>query len=156
MTPKSLLRHPHVVSTLEEFTRGRFERVLPDENSDAKQVKRVLLCSGKIFLELAQARAEMERDDVAILRVEQLYPVAEEYLQQKLAGYADGTPVFWVQEEPENMGAWRYMRIRFGESLFGRLPLRVVSRPASASPATGSASSHKVEQRKILDEAFGD
>ena len=156
MTPKSLLRHPRVVSSLNEFTTGRFERVLADGGVDSNAVKRVLLCSGKICYELAQAREDKKRDDVAIVRVEQLYPLAAEYLQAALKDYADGTPVFWVQEEPENMGAWRYLRVRFGEKLFGRLPFAAISRPASASPATGSTSCHKLEQQRIVDAAFGD
>jgi 2-oxoglutarate dehydrogenase E1 component len=98
----------------------------------------------------------MQGADVAIVRVAQLYPLADEYLQEALADYAAGTPVFWVQEEPLNMGAWRYLRVRFGENLFGRLPFAVISRPASASPATGSTSRHKLEQQKILDEALGE
>ena len=156
MTPKSLLRHPRVVSPLEEFANGRFERVLADGRVDAAAVRRVLLCSGKIYYDLAQAREDTRRSDVAIVRVEQLYPLAPERLEAALKDYADGTPVFWVQEEPENMGAWRHMRVCFGEKLFGRLPFAGIYRPASASPATGSTSSHKLEQQAIVDEAFGD
>jgi 2-oxoglutarate dehydrogenase E1 component len=154
MTPKSLLRHPRVVSPLDAFVAGRFERVLGDHSIEPKSARRVLLCSGKIYYELAQAREEKKRGDVAILRVEQLYPLADEYLRAALQDYADETPVFWVQEEPENMGAWRYMRVRFGEQLFGRLPFQGIFRAASASPATGSASCHKLEQQAILDEAL--
>jgi 2-oxoglutarate dehydrogenase E1 component len=86
--------------------------------------------------------------------VEQLYPLRENTLQAALEPYADGTPAYWVQEEPENMGAWRYMRIHFGEKLAGRLPFSRISRPASASPATGSASSHRLEQQQIIETAF--
>jgi 2-oxoglutarate dehydrogenase E1 component len=93
---------------------------------------------------------------VAIVRVEQLYPLADKHLEETLKVYADGTPTFWVQEEPDNMGAWRFIRHHMGDSLFGRLPFAGISRPASASPATGSASSHKLEQQKIIDDAFGE
>jgi 2-oxoglutarate dehydrogenase E1 component len=154
MTPKSLLRHPRVVSPLDEFVHGRFERVLADGSVDGKAVDRVLLCSGKIYYELAQAREEKKRGNVAIVRVEQLYPLAAERLQEALQDIAAGTPVFWVQEEPENMGAWRYLLVRFGEKLFGRLPFAGIFRPASASPATGSTSCHKLEQQMIVDAAF--
>jgi 2-oxoglutarate dehydrogenase E1 component len=156
MTPKSLLRHPRVVSPLEEFIQGRFERVLADGSVEAAAARRVLLCSGKIYYDLTQARDDKKRSDVAIVRVEQLYPLAPGRLEAALKDYADGTPAFWVQEEPENMGAWRHMRVCFGEKLFGRLPFSGISRPASASPATGSTSSHKLEQQAIVDEAFGD
>jgi 2-oxoglutarate dehydrogenase E1 component len=154
MTPKSLLRHASTVSSLEDLARGTFERILPDGRKKPKTTSRVLLCSGKIFYELEQARRDLGRDDVAILRVEQLFPLREKTLQAALAPYADGTPAYWVQEEPENMGAWRYMRIHFGEKLAGRLPFSRISRPASASPATGSASSHRIEQQQIIETAF--
>jgi 2-oxoglutarate dehydrogenase E1 component len=153
MTPKSLLRHPRVVSSLEDLGRGGFERVLPDAGG-GKKARRVLMCSGKIFHELAARREELERDDVAIVRLEQLYPLRKDTLRKALAGYRDGTPVIWVQEEPENMGAWRFLRTEFGERLFDRHPLSHVSRPASSSPATGSASSHKLEQARLLNQAF--
>lgn len=154
MTPKSLLRHPRVLSELEEFTEGRFQRVLPDVTVDAQNVKRILLCAGKVYYDLEKEREELGRNDVAIIRLEQLYPLSDEALQAALAPYADGTPAFWVQEEPENMGAWRYLRVTFGNALYDRLPFSGISRPASASPATGSASSHKLEQAELLKAAF--
>jgi hypothetical protein len=116
-TPKSLLRHPKVVSTLEDCARGRFQRVLPD-TVEPRAVKRVLLCSGKVYHELAAHREDPRREDVAIVRLEQLYPLRDELLERALAPYPDATPVFWVQEEPENMEAWRYLRGRF-DALFG-------------------------------------
>ena len=155
LTPKSLLRHPRVVSNLEDLAQGRFQRILPDSRKDPESTSRVLLCSGKIFYELDQARQDNGRNDVAILRVEQLYPLAAETVKEALSPYPDGTPVYWVQEEPENMGAWRYWYVRFGEKIAGRWPLSRISRLASASPATGSASSHKLEQQEIIDKAFG-
>ena len=119
-------------------------------------MRRVLLCSGKVYYELAAARAEREADDIAIVRIEQLYPLPEDELQEVLAPYADGVEVRWVQEEPVNMGAWVFLRFRLGGRLFGRLPFRRVTRPESASPATGSAASHRLEQARLLDEAFAD
>jgi 2-oxoglutarate dehydrogenase E1 component len=157
MTPKSLLRHPRVVSSLEECAKGTFQRVIRDpRRNEAERFERVILCSGKIYYELEQQRDKVGRNDVAILRIEQLYPLPEEILRLVLASYPDGTPVFWVQEEPENMGAWHYLQAKFGEKLFNRLPFAVVSRPESASPATGSGSSHKREQEQLLAAAFGD
>jgi 2-oxoglutarate dehydrogenase E1 component len=157
LTPKSLLRHPKSVSPLDELANGQFQRIIPDEPPDAAaKIQRVLLCSGKIYFELLEQREKLKRNDVAILRVEQLYPLSDEVLQSALAKYADGTPVFWVQEEPANMGAWYDFRVRFGERLCGRWPFAGVSRPASASPASGSANAHKREQAAVLAQAFGE
>ncbi|MEP0842694.1 MAG: 2-oxoglutarate dehydrogenase E1 component, partial [Phycisphaerae bacterium] len=156
MTPKSLLRHPQAVSSLAELAGGRFERILPDRQARPEQVRRILLCSGKVYYDLQQEREKRDRQDVAIVRVEQLYPLSEKTLAAVLEPYADGTPAVWVQEEPQNMGAWSYMRLRFGEALAGRLPFSGVYRPPASSPATGSASSHKLEQRYVIEKAFGD
>jgi 2-oxoglutarate dehydrogenase E1 component len=154
MTPKSLLRHPRVRSSLTELADGGFRRVIPDTNSQRENVRRVLLCSGRIYYDLEKFREQHEREDVAIVRVEQLYPLREEHLTPALDPYLDGTSVFWVQEEPENMGAWRHIFLTFGERLFGRLPLSGITRPAAASPATGSHTSHEREQQEILERAF--
>lgn len=158
MTPKSLLRHPKSVSTLDELAKGRFQRIIPDElpAAAAPGIKRVLLCTGKIYFELVEQREKSKRDDVAVLRVEQLYPLSDELLQSVLAEYRDGTPVFWVQEEPQNMGAWYDFRVRFGDRISGRWPFDGICRPASASPATGSAKAHKREQAALIAQAFGE
>lgn len=153
-TPKSLLRHPKVSSPLEDLARGHFQRVLPDTTAEAGAVKRVLLCSGKVYYDLVAFREEHQRKDIAILRLEQLYPLRADLLEMALTPYHEGTPVCWVQEEPENMGAGRYLHGRFGESLSGRWPLSRVSRPASASPATGSGHAHKQEQKEVVERAF--
>ncbi len=157
MSPKSLLRHPKVTSTLDECATGEFQRVIADTAGlDPKKVNRILLCSGKIYYELEQKRADLQRDNVAILRIEQLYPLAKNALKERLSIYADRTPVFWVQEEPENMGAWRFLRIHFGEQLIDRFPWAGICRQSAASPATGSSSSHRLEQEKLMSAAFGD
>ena len=157
MTPKSLLRHPRSVSSLEDLAGGRFQHLIADEQRQAgESVERILLCSGKVYFELAEQRAKLKREQVAIIRIEQLYPLASEALQTALAGYRAGTPVFWVQEEPENMGAWYYLRVRFGDRLFDRLPFAGISRPASASPGTGSAKAHKLEQAQLIARALGE
>jgi 2-oxoglutarate dehydrogenase E1 component len=154
LTPKSLLRNPEAVSPLEEFTKGRFQRLLGDADVPAAKTNQILLCSGKLFYELAAVRKERGRTDTAILRVEQIYPLADAALEGLLQPYKSGTPVTWVQEEPENMGAWPYLRARFGATLLGRHPFFVASRPGAATPASGAASSHKMEQERLLAAAF--
>ena len=122
MTPKSLLRDPRAVSTLQQCAAGKFERVLADP-MESKNVRRVLLCAGKIFYELLQQREAVKREDVAIIRLEQLYPFPETALQSALAPYPGGTQALWVQEEPENMGAWRCLRVAFWGKLVWQIPL---------------------------------
>ncbi|HWI56149.1 MAG TPA: 2-oxoglutarate dehydrogenase E1 component, partial [Bacillota bacterium] len=157
ISPKSLLRHPKVVSSLDECANGSFQRILPDVLArPGDQIRRILLCTGKLYYELAEHREAAKRDDVAILRLEQLYPLRLEQLQQALAGYSPGTPVCWAQEEPANMGAWTFLRMRFGEILFGHFPFSGVMRPPAATPATGSHRRHKQEQSEIIARAFGE
>jgi 2-oxoglutarate dehydrogenase E1 component len=155
-TPKSLLRHPLATSSMEDLANGRFHRVLPDELATrSKKVGRVILCSGKLYYDLVKHRQDTGREDVAIVRLEQLYPLPKKSLLAALDPYPDGISLVWAQEEPENMGAWTYLRVRLGERVFGRWPLSVVARDESASPATGSASSHRMEQQEIIQKAFG-
>lgn len=155
MTPKSLLRHALAVSSLDELAGGRFRRILPDDVRRDRPPRRVLLCSGKIYYELWQERKNRQAErDIAIVRFEQLYPLSEEAVTQALAQYPDGTSLLWVQEEPENMGAWRYLRCSPLSRAFERFDFRGIYRPASPSPATGSHTLHKIEQRKLLDAAL--
>ncbi|HEY1955731.1 MAG TPA: 2-oxoglutarate dehydrogenase E1 component [Polyangiaceae bacterium] len=153
MTPKSLLRHKEAVSPLADFSNGKFQRVIPDD-LDPSKVKRVLLCSGKVYYDLLDARRKLAREDVAIVRLEQLYPLNEE-LPKALERYADGTPLVWVQEEPSNMGAWYFLNARLRDVIGERLPLSLASRVESASPATGSKASHYLEQKMLIEVAFG-
>ncbi|WXA88271.1 2-oxoglutarate dehydrogenase E1 component [Pendulispora rubella] len=153
-TPKSLLRHPEAISTVDDLATGSFQRVIPDASVDPKQTKRVLLCTGKVYYDLVKTRRDLKRDDVAIVRLEQLYPL-NVTLKEALAPYPDGTPLVWVQEEPRNMGAWYFLNARLREFITDRLPLSLVSRVESASPATGSKASHDLEQRMLMDAAFG-
>ncbi len=156
MTPKSLLRHPKAVSSLEDCATGSFERILQDtQDKSADQVHRIILCTGKIYYELEEHRLETRNDHVAIIRLEQLYPLPTEPLKTALAPFRDGTQVFWVQEEPVNMGAWPYLRVQFGDRLFERFPFAGIARPASATPATGSFRRHKQEQQELIEQAFG-
>jgi 2-oxoglutarate dehydrogenase E1 component len=157
ITPKSLLRHPRARSSLDELAAGRFQRILPDSSAKpAGSIQRALLCAGKIYYELEAHREEAAREDVAIIRLEQLFPFRSELLEQALGPYPAGIPVCWVQEEPENMGAWNFMRIRLGETLFGRFPLAGITRALSASPAAGSHRRDKQEQAELIARAFGE
>jgi len=128
--------------------------VLADPSVDPAVVTKVLMCSGKIYYELVARREELGRKDVAIVRIEQFYPLPTALVAEALEGYRPGVPVAWVQDEPHNMGAWRHLRARFGAKLLARYPFSVVCRSESASPATGSGNAHKLEQQEILEKAF--
>ena len=157
MSPKSLLRNPAAVSPIDELTGGRFHPVLSDGTiADPAAVRRVLLCSGKVFYDLAEARASRRTADVALVRVEQLYPLNTAELREALAPYPASAEVLWVQEEPRNMGAWPYLRDALGEAVRGfDARTSVVARPASPSPASGSATRHKLVQQALVEEALG-
>jgi 2-oxoglutarate dehydrogenase E1 component len=154
MTPKSLLRSPRAVSKVQEFSQGRFQRIIADAREEPHATDRVILCTGKIYYELEQRRKELLRENVAILRLEQLYPLSERELRGHLEPYPARAPVVWVQEEPENMGAWPYLSLRFGNTLFGTHDFKAICRERAASPATGSARLHKQQQLHILSEAL--
>ena len=150
-TPKSLLRAPKCVSPIEDFTNGTFQEVIDDNYADAKKVKRVLFCSGKLYYELLEKQQADERKDVAIVRIEQLYPTPEQQMLKIKAKYSKATDFIWVQEEPENMGAWPYMCRRFRKS---ELQLDVVSRNEGSSTATGFAKQHASQQLYVISKAF--
>ena len=158
-TPKSLLRRREVGSSLAELAGGRYQQVLPDpsvaSDADRAKVRRVLLCAGKVFYDLDAHRQETGVHDHAILRMEQFYPAPKQELDAALAAFPVDAEVRWVQEEPRNMGAWSYLRLNFGFLMGGR-PLSGVYRPQSASPATGSPTSHKLEQQQLMEAAFAD
>ncbi|MCM2255573.1 MAG: 2-oxoglutarate dehydrogenase E1 component [Vicinamibacteria bacterium] len=154
MSPKSLLRHPLAVSPLDEFAQGRFWRVIGDPVVDASATRHVLLCSGKVYYDLAKARDERGANDTAVVRLEQLYPLPEAELQSVLDRYPTAR-LTWVQEEPANMGAWGFLRLNLSPAAIGGRSLAAVARAESASPATGSGASHKAEQALLLDQAFG-
>jgi len=155
MTPKSLLRHPKVVSDLGELSTGTYKRFLGDTDADPAKVKRILMCTGKVYYELLEHRAKLERHDVAILRMEQLYPLRKAELAALLDAYSGEAPIYWVQDEPRNMGTWPYLRGRYCRKLLGR-SLVGVTRPYSSSPATGSRAAHQMEQDRLLAQAFED
>ncbi|MFD2874330.1 2-oxoglutarate dehydrogenase E1 component [Mucilaginibacter ximonensis] len=152
-TPKSLLRAPKCVSPLADFTDGGFKEVIDDANADAKKVKRVLFCSGKIYYDLLEKQTADERKDVAIVRLEQLYPTPVQQIEAIRAKYNKATDFIWVQEEPENMGAWPYLwrKSRTEEAL--RFD-DVISRSESASTATGFAKQHAAQQLYLITKAF--
>jgi 2-oxoglutarate dehydrogenase E1 component len=146
-SPKSLLRSPKVASPLADFTKGKFKEVIEDDYAVAKSVKKVLLCTGKVYYDLQEAQEKDKRKDVAVIRVEQLHPFPKKQLDAIFKKYS-GAKLVWVQEEPENMGAWTYMLRASG------LDLQLVSRKASPSPATGFSKIHKAEQAEIVSKAF--
>ncbi len=159
MTPKSLLRHPKCVSPPEELTDGGVQAVIPAETNPADTTRHIL-CSGKVYYDLIKALEDDDRrDDIAITRLEQFYPFPKKELQDELERYADAEETVWVQEEPQNMGAWSFVRPRLDdllEAVHGPCEQRIqyVGRPASASPATGSAKVHDREQAQLVGEAL--
>ena len=157
MSPKSGLRHEMAVSSIEDFGPGtRFQEVLDDPTvEDASKVKRVLLCSGKVYFDLAKHQQEHERSDVAIIRLEQLFPLPQQQLRDLVQRY-QGAEFIWVQEESRNAGAWSYLSEQFlyNERLGLELKLRYVGRPATASPATGYKPVHTREQEELVERAF--
>jgi 2-oxoglutarate dehydrogenase E1 component len=157
-SPKSLLRHRLAVSSVADFTSGRFQLVLADPGLNGTPlrpdaVKRVILCSGKVFYDLYQARADRGIEDTAIVRMEQLYPLPVDELKAELAKYPNAEDFSWVQEEPANQGAWSFVALNLLEHLEG-VRLRRISRPAAAAPAVGSAKLHDAEQAALLEAAL--
>jgi 2-oxoglutarate dehydrogenase E1 component len=153
-TPKSLLRHKLVVSPVADFTSGGFAPVLPDPGRpDPTAVKRVLFCSGKVFYDLLAARDERGLTDVALIRLEQLYPLPVDEVRAVLASYPGAEDYVWVQEEPANQGAWSFIALNLLEHLDG-VRLRRISRPSAAAPAVGSTRTHEAEQAAIIDAAL--
>jgi 2-oxoglutarate dehydrogenase E1 component len=149
MSPKSLFRHPKVMSPISEFIEGSFQEVYGDTYVDAKKVKKVLLCSGKVYFDLLEKQEKDKRTDVAIVRVEQLHPFPAKKVQAELDKYPKAK-VAWVQEEPENMGYWSFVIREFGWKAFDSL----VARKKSASPATGFLKVHNIEQAELVERAF--
>jgi len=159
--PKSLLRHKLAVSPLADFAEGsRFQYVIPEIDAlvPADQVRRVVICSGKVYYDLLQERRSHKIDDIAIVRLEQYYPFPDKTLSRVLAPY-NNADVVWCQEEPENMGAWNFVDRRI-EAVLGRLDGKArrpsyVGRPAAASPATGLAKTHMAEQSRLVSTVLG-
>jgi 2-oxoglutarate dehydrogenase E1 component len=156
MTPKSLLRLPAASSSIEDLSNGGFQPLIDDaEISDRDEVKRIVLCSGKVYYDLADARRKNEDRSVAIVRLEQLYPFPLQSIREMLASYPNANQLVWAQEEPQNMGGWTFVQDRLENLLSNCQRPRYVGRSASASPATGSYSIHQKEQSELVAEALG-
>ncbi|CAN5759748.1 2-oxoglutarate dehydrogenase E1 component [soil metagenome] len=156
MTPKSLLRHPRAASTLVDLASGRFLPVIDDDAADGRreEITRLVLCSGKVFVDLVGSDARENSNNVAIIRVEELYPFPASELREVLGGYPNAGEIVWVQEEPQNMGAWTYIAPRLRELAGEGLPISYIGRPAEASPAEGSVDDHNEEQARIVSQTF--
>ena len=156
LTPKSLLRHPAVASTPRELEQGRFLSVIDDEDARARagSIERVVLCSGKVYVDLVTSDRRRAAANVAVCRVEQLYPFPKIALNEVLGRYPSVRDVVWLQEEPENMGAWQFMRPQLEELIGDRCPLRYIGRARSSSPSEGSAAWHQLNQKMLVEQAF--
>jgi 2-oxoglutarate dehydrogenase E1 component len=155
MSPKSLLRHPLAVSSLEELSTGVFQNIIGEiDEIDPKQVTRVVMCSGKVYYDLLEKRRENKQTDVAIIRIEQLYPFPIDEINAELAQYAHVTDWVWCQEEPMNQGAWYCSQHRFYASIPQGATLTYAGRDASASPAVGYISVHNQQQKQLVDDAL--
>jgi 2-oxoglutarate dehydrogenase E1 component len=148
-TPKSLLRHPLCISPLEDFAKGSFQEIIDQNNPSTEKTERVLLCSGKIYYELLTKRQETGDDKTAIVRLEQLNPLPYKKLSALVAKYAKVKSWTWVQEEPENMGAWTHLL-----RLWKEVKLDLIARHASGTPATGSHDRHDLIQEILMERAF--
>jgi 2-oxoglutarate dehydrogenase E1 component len=156
MTPKSLLRHAEAKSALSELAKGSFHTVLPEiDEHKADKVKRLLVCTGRVYYDLLAERRASKRDDVAIVRIEQLYPFPHKAFAAELAKYPNVAEVVWVQDEPQNQGAWFFIQHHIHENMSEGQKLGYAGRSASASPAVGYASKHSEQQKELIATAFG-
>jgi 2-oxoglutarate dehydrogenase E1 component len=158
-TPKSLLRNKDATSPLSEFTKGGFQTVIPEQDADvvkkAEKVKRIICCSGKVYYDLVKKREERGSDDVAILRVEQLYPFPHKVFGAEIRKYPNATDIVWCQDEPQNQGAWFFVQHYIHENMLDGQKLGYAGRAASASPAVGYAHLHQEQQKTLIEAAFG-
>jgi 2-oxoglutarate dehydrogenase E1 component len=155
-TPKSLLRNKDATSPVSEFTKGGFQTVIPEHKVlKADKVKRVLVCSGKVYYDLVKKREELGADDVAILRAEQLYPFPHKVFAAELKKYPNATELVWTQDEPQNQGAWFFVQHYIHENMLPGQKLGYSGRAASASPAVGYSHLHQEQQKALVEGAFG-
>jgi len=154
MTPKSLLRHKLAVSTLDEMATGKFQELIPDAAADPKKARRVVLCSGKVYYDLVEDMKKREASDVAIVRIEQLYPFPRVALAAELKRYSAAEDVIWCQEEPQNQGAWYQIRHHLSASMQPKQALHYAGRARSPSPATGHFADHVAEQAQLVADAL--
>jgi 2-oxoglutarate dehydrogenase E1 component len=154
-THKGLLRHPLVASSVGELADAAWQAVIDDaEVSDPKNVRSLILCSGRIYIDLVTNQLRKETSNAAIARLEQLYPFPKDVLEHLLDGYSNLEKMIWVQEEPLNMGAWNYLRPRLRQLTEDRYPLHYVGRPESSSPAEGSSTAYRANQQALIEQAF--
>jgi 2-oxoglutarate dehydrogenase E1 component len=155
-TPKSLLRNKDATSPLSEFTKGVFQTVIPESKAlKADKVKRLVACSGKVYYDLVKKREEKGIDDVAIIRIEQLYPFPHKAFATELKKYPNATDIVWCQDEPQNQGAWFFIQHNIHENMTDGQRLGYSGRAASASPAVGYAHLHLEQQKALVEGAFG-
>ncbi len=156
MTPKSMLRHPKAVSHISEFTDETFKEVIDDQRiTRHEEIKRLLLCTGKVYYELLEALENSDRKDIAVVRIEQIYPLHKKFLSEILAKYKKAKEIVWVQEEPQNMGSWNYLLPYLNELIKRGQKLFYAGRKQRPATATGSAKKHAIEQKELIDEALG-
>jgi 2-oxoglutarate dehydrogenase E1 component len=148
-TPKKLLRYPTCISSVKDFTTGGFQEIIDDTSADVKSVKKIAFCTGKIYYDLIEAKQKEGNNELAVIRIEQLYPLPLRQLKAILAKYKNAIRYLWVQEEPENMGAWAFMLRAFRE-----VNLKYIGREESASPATGYGKMHEQQQQAIVKKVF--
>ena len=148
-TPKSLLRHPKCTSSLSELATGRFKEIIDDESATASKVRKLVFCSGKFYYDLLEEKENSGAEDIALVRIEQLYPFPKKQFEAILKKYNKAKSIVWAQEEPENMGAWGYLL-----RTLRHVPLQFVGRAASGSPATGSSKAHAIEQKALINNIF--
>jgi 2-oxoglutarate dehydrogenase E1 component len=155
-TPKSLLRHKEAVSDLGDLAKGRYQNVIGeiDENIEPKSVKRMLVCSGRVYYDLIAARREQKRNDVVIVRLEQLYPFPHKAFVAELKRYPSLKEVVWCQDEPQNQGPWFQVQHQIFENMIEGQKLAYAGRPASASPAVGYYALHNAQQKELIEDAF--
>ena len=152
MTPKSLLRNPACVSEVKDFTSGGFKEVIDDVKADLKKVNKLVFCTGKLFYDLIAEREKLKNEQVALVRIEQLHPFPGKQIKALKEKYKNAKTCIWAQEEPANMGAWEYIH----KNMLPMFDIKVISRPASGSTATGSVKFHIVRHQKILDKVFSE
>jgi 2-oxoglutarate dehydrogenase E1 component len=154
-TPKGLLRHPLTASTVSEIVEGSWQSLIDDVDVDKpKSITSLILCSGRIYVDLIGSTLRKETRDVAIARLEQLYPFPKDALEHLLHQYPNLERLIWVQEEPLNMGAWNYLRPRLRHLTDDGLPIHYVGRPESSSPAEGSSTAYRANQQALIEQAF--
>jgi 2-oxoglutarate dehydrogenase E1 component len=155
LTPKSLLRNKTCVSTLEDVEHGHFQKIIGDNRPAGTPTSKIVMSTGKAYYDLLAERTKLGRTDVALIRIEQFYPLEAKKVLEALNEYPAGLPLYWYQDEPSNMGAWQFVKIHWADELASKFKLQRISRAESASPSTGSMRAHKLEERELLNAAFG-